>query len=173
MAQQVTGGLIQANGRIEGDHVTVASKFPGRVVHLAAREGAEVVKGSVLILEFDAEHPDAYRVLKMKHPKVADPADPKGRKVDDRSRIIYNDWITIESIPERAYNYELGSRSAVAWVMESNRVRTDKSSGIVNDPNDWAAEHDDPTYILDLVGRVVAVSMRTLDIVEGLPALDL
>ena len=123
--------------------------------------------------QFDAEHPDAYRVLKMKHPKVADPADPKGRKVDDRSRIIYNDWITIESIPERAYNYELGSRSAVAWVMESNRVRTDKSSGIVNDPNDWAAEHDDPTYILDLVGRVVAVSMRTLDIVEGLPALDL
>jgi predicted helicase len=123
--------------------------------------------------QFDAEHPDAYRVLKMKHPKVPDPVDPKGRKVDDRSRIIYNDWITIENIPERAYGYELGSRSAIAWVMESNRVRTDKASGIVNDPNDWAAEHDDPTYILDLLGRVVAVSMRTLDIVEGLPSLDL
>lgn len=122
---------------------------------------------------FDSDHPDAYRVLKMKHPKVPDPAHPESRKVDDRSRIIFNDWITIENIPERAYSYELGSRSAIAWVMESNRVRTDKASGIVNDPNDWAAEHDDPTYILDLVGRVVTVSMRTLDIVEGLPALDL
>ena len=41
-------------------------------------------------------------------------------------------------IPERAYDYELGSRSAIGWVMESNRVRTDKASGIRNDPNDWA-----------------------------------
>ena len=96
-----------------------------------------------------------------------------GAKVDDRSRIIYNDWITIGAIPERAYGYELGSRSAIAWVMESNRVRTDKASGIRNDPNDWAIEHDDPTYILDLVGRVVTVSMRTLDIVDSLPHLDL
>ncbi len=122
---------------------------------------------------FDATHPDAYRVLKMKHPKVAAPHDPKGAKVEDRTRIIYNDWITIEGIPRRAYGYELGSRSAIAWVIESNRVRTDKASGIVNDPNDWATEHDDPTYILDLVGRVVTVSMRTLDIVESLPPLDL
>ena len=109
----------------------------------------------------------------MKHPKVADPLDPKGAKVEDRSRIIYNDWITIGAIPERAYDYELGSRSAIAWVMESNRVRTDKASGIRNDPNDWAIEHDDPTYILDLVGRVVTVSMRTLEIVDSLPPLDL
>jgi predicted helicase len=122
---------------------------------------------------FDPQHPDAYRVLKMKHPKLTDPSDPKGTKVDDRSRIVYNDWITIEGIPERAYGYELGSRSAIGWVMESNRVRTDKVSGIRNDPNDWAAEHDDATYILDLVGRVVTVSMGTLDIVESLPHLDL
>jgi predicted helicase len=122
---------------------------------------------------FDPNHPDAYRVLKMKHPKVADPLDPKGVKAEDRSRIIYNDWITIGAIPERAHDYQLGSRSAIAWVMESNRVRTDKASGIRNDPNDWAIEHDDPTYILDLVGRVVTVSMRTLDIVNALPHLSL
>lgn len=122
---------------------------------------------------FDPQHPDAYRVLKMKHPKVTDSHDSDGAKVDDRSRIIYNDWITIGNIPERAYGYELGSRSAIAWVMESNRVRIDKASGIRNDPNDWAIEHNDPAYILDLVGRIVAVSMRTLDIVDSLPNLDL
>jgi predicted helicase len=122
---------------------------------------------------FDPEHPDAYRVLKMKHPRVADPLDPKGAKVEDRSRIVYNDWITIGGIPEQAHDYELGSRSAIAWVMESNRVRIDKASGIRNDPNDWAIEHNDPTYILDLVGRVVTVSMRTLDLLDELPHLDL
>lgn len=122
---------------------------------------------------FDEGHPDAYRVLKMKHPKIPDPFDPKGARIEDRTQIIYNDWITIGSIPERAYHYELGSRSALGWVMESNRVRTDKASGIRNDPNDWAIEHDDRTYILDLVGRIVTVSIRTLDIVDSLPSLDL
>jgi predicted helicase len=44
-----------------------------------------------------------------------------------------------------------------------------RSDGIVHDLNDWAIEHDDPTYIFDLAGRVVTVSMRTPDIVEALP----
>jgi len=42
-------GLIQANGRIEGDHVTIASKFEGRVQELLAREGATVDAGQVLV----------------------------------------------------------------------------------------------------------------------------
>ncbi len=48
-------GLIQANGRIEGDHVTVSSKCPGRIVDLAAREGSQVHKGHVLIRLDDAQ----------------------------------------------------------------------------------------------------------------------
>ncbi|HSE59576.1 MAG TPA: efflux RND transporter periplasmic adaptor subunit [Nitrospiraceae bacterium] len=48
-------GLIQANGRMEGDHVTVSSKFPGRVIELAAREGSKVLKGGVLIRLDDAQ----------------------------------------------------------------------------------------------------------------------
>ncbi|MEX2275369.1 MAG: type ISP restriction/modification enzyme [Actinomycetota bacterium] len=120
---------------------------------------------------FDKKHPDAYRVLKMKHPKVTD--STTGARVADRTRIVFNEWITVEGIPERAYEYELGSRSAIGWVMEAWRVRTDKASGIVNDPNDWAAEHGDPTYILNLVGRVVAVSMQTIDVVESLPSIAL
>lgn len=120
---------------------------------------------------FDEARSDAYRVFKMKHPKVSDLAT--GTRVDDRTRIVFNDLITIENIPERAYHYELGSRSAIGWVMDAWRIRTDKASGIVNDPNDWATEHDDPTYILHLVSRIVTVSMRTLDIVEALPSLTI
>lgn len=116
---------------------------------------------------FDPAAPDAYRVTRMKHPKAPDGSG------DDRTRIRYNDHIVIENIPEVAYGYELGSRSAIGWVMDSWRIKTDKASGITNDPNDWAAEHDQPTYIVDLVGRVVTVSMKTLDIVEALPHLSL
>lgn len=42
-------GLIQANGRIEGDHVTVGSKFPGRIQEMLAREGDSVTAGQVMI----------------------------------------------------------------------------------------------------------------------------
>ncbi|MCA1957645.1 MAG: efflux RND transporter periplasmic adaptor subunit [Nitrospira sp.] len=48
-------GLIQANGRIEGDHITVSSKFPGRVRELLAREGATVAAGQVLIRLDDSQ----------------------------------------------------------------------------------------------------------------------
>ena len=41
--------LIQANGRIEGDRLLVASKFPGRVTKLLAREGDRVKAGQVLV----------------------------------------------------------------------------------------------------------------------------
>ena len=102
----------------------------------------------------------------MRHPKIQDPKDPSGRKINDLTRIIYNDQI-------RGYDYMLGSRSALAWLIESNRIKTDNKSGIISNPNDWADEHDDPRYIRDLVGRITTVSMRTLDIVESLPSLAL
>ena len=51
--------------------------------------------------------------------------------------------------------------------------KTHKDSQIVNDPNDWADEHRDPKYIFDLIGRVVTVSMRTLEIIRGLPPIEI
>ena len=55
--------------------------------------------------------------------------------------------------------------------MDRYQVKTDKASGIVNDPNDWSKEVGDPRYILDLLARVVTVSVETMKIVDALPAL--
>jgi len=96
-----------------------------------------------------------------------------GKKSDDKTRVLYNRGVTIAGIPLRAHEYRLGSRSAIDWVLNQYEVTTDKASGITNDPNDWAAEHGEPRYIFDLLRRVVTVSMRTLDVVDSLPALDL
>lgn len=89
----------------------------------------------------------------------------------DRSVIHYNDRITLSGIPEEAYRYQLGSRSAIEWIIDRYWVKTDKPSGIVNDPNDWSREVGDPRYILDLLARVVTVSVETMRIVDALPAL--
>ena len=66
-----------------------------------------------------------------------------------------------------AFDYRLGTRSAVEWVVDQYRVKTDKRSGIVNDPN----RTDEPQYIVDLIGRVINVSLKTVEIVKNLPSL--
>lgn len=94
-------------------------------------------------------------------------------KNKDRSQIIFNQHITLAGIPQRAYDYTLGSRSAIEWVMERYQVKTDKSSGITNDPNDWCDEVGDPRYVVDLVKRIVTVSLETVKIVDALPPLQI
>ena len=93
--------------------------------------------------------------------------------MNDKTTVVYNSMITISGIPERAHDYVLGSRSAIDWILDRYQVKTHKASGIVNDPNDWGLEHDQPTYIFDLLRSVVTVSMRTLEIIDELPALNL
>ena len=56
--------------------------------------------------------------------------------------------------------------------MERYQITVDKDSGIRNDPNDWAREHGDPKYILNLLKRVITVSLETMKIVNTLPALN-
>lgn len=52
-------------------------------------------------------------------------------------------------------------------------MKTDKDSGIVNDFNDYAAQKGDPAYPLDLFLRVITVSLKTMEIVKDLPALEI
>lgn len=96
-----------------------------------------------------------------------------GRLTPDRSSITYNSWITLTDIPEDAYRYMLGSRSGVEWIIDRYQVKTDKASGIVNNPNEWSREVGDPRYIVNLLARIVTVSLETMKIVDVLPALDI
>lgn len=101
-----------------------------------------------------------YEVQKMRFPK-------KGKT----DTIIYNHQITIENIPEEAYEYIVNGKSAIEWIMERYQITTHKESGIINDPNDWAREHGQPKYILNLLLSIINVSLQTVDIVRNLPEL--
>ena len=102
----------------------------------------------------------AYRVEKMAFCKKAGETD--------RTRIAFNSLLTLTGIPEDAYRYQLGSRSAIEWLIDRYQIRTDKASGFANDPNTYS---DDPRYIIDLLKRIVTVSLETMRIVDGLPSL--
>ena len=87
----------------------------------------------------------------------------------DRTQLTYNRFLTLDGIPPAAFSYRLGNRSALDWVIDQYRVKTDKRSGITNDPN----RPDDPQYILRLLAKVISVSLETVKIVEGLPELGI
>ncbi|MGG3893465.1 DEAD/DEAH box helicase [Geobacillus stearothermophilus] len=104
-----------------------------------------------------------YRVEKMRFGK-----GKNGKQ--DKTTIIYNSNIVLSGIPLEAYDYVVNGKSAIEWIMDRYQVKTDKNSGITNDPNEWS---EDPRYIIDLVKRIVRVSMETIRIVKSLPELDI
>ncbi len=83
----------------------------------------------------------------------------------DKKSLIVNPSLTLTGIPERCFDYRLGNRSALDWVIDQDQVSEDKKSGIRSDPN----REDDPQYIVKLVGQVIRVSMETLDVIATLP----
>ena len=107
-----------------------------------------------------------YRVEKMRHGKTG--------KDKDVSTVHYNARIAVRGIPPEAYDYVVNGKPAIEWVMERQTVKTDKASGIVNDANAWATETvGNPRYPLELLLRVVTVSLETMKIVRALPPLGL
>lgn len=97
----------------------------------------------------------------------------KRGKDEDKSAIIYNDDITLWNIPLEAYEYIVNGKSAIEWVMERYQLTTHSESGIVNDPNRWCAEQNNPRYIIDLLKSLVTLSLETCKIVKELPELKL
>ena len=95
------------------------------------------------------------------------------RSERDRSTIVVNEHVTLSGIAQEAQRYEVKRRSALEWLIERYRVRIDKNSGIASDPNAWGEEDGDPRYIVDLIARIVRVSLESVEVVESLPPLGI
>jgi len=80
---------------------------------------------------------------------------------ENKDSIRINESLTLTGIPPETFEYRLGSRSALEWVIDQYQVKGE------SDPN----REDDPHYIVLLVGQVVRVSVETARIVKSLPSL--
>ena len=111
---------------------------------------------------------ERYRIgdRKMRFPKL-------GRRDKDFTRLEYNDYVTLTGIPAEAQGYSISGRSPLEWIIDRYHVKTDKASGIVNDPNDFLREQGRPDAVVDLIERLVTVSMRTQELLAALPPLDI
>lgn len=111
---------------------------------------------------------ERYRIgeRKMRFPKL-------GRRDKDVTRLEYNDYVTLTGIPAEAQGYSISGRSPLEWIIDRYHVKTDKASGIVNDPNDFLREQGRPDAVVDLIKRLVTVSMRTQELLATLPSLEI
>lgn len=116
---------------------------------------------AVEVLEFDPQGPSSLRFEKLDYLR-------EGR-VPDRSVVVVNSRFRVAGIPLEAFDYKVGGRSPVEWVVDQFKVKVHKASGIVNDWNAWGVEHDNERYVVDLLRSAVTVSMRTQEIVRGMP----
>jgi hypothetical protein len=91
--------------------------------------------------------------------------EDKMRLSKDKATLAVNPTLTLAGIPPETFQYRLGNRSALEWVIDQYQVSEDKRSGIRSDPN----RADDKEYIVKLVGQVVQVSLKTTAIIDQLP----
>jgi predicted helicase len=85
----------------------------------------------------------------------------------DKKQLIYNEFLTLDGIPSTVFDYKLGNRSALEWIIDQYRVKVDKRSGIINDPN----REEDEGYIVELVKKIITVSLETLKVIDKLTEL--
>jgi predicted helicase len=93
----------------------------------------------------------------------------KMRLSKDKTQLKYNDFLTLTGIPPEVFEYRLGNRSALDWIIDQYQVTIDKRSGITNNPN----RLEDEQYIVRLIKQVITVSLETVKIVKDLPDLGL
>jgi len=88
----------------------------------------------------------------------------------DKTTLVVNEALTLAGIPPATFNYKLGNRSALDWIIDQYQVYTDKRTNITSDPNAWGDEHDSPEYIVQLIGKIITVSLETQEIIRALPS---
>ena len=121
-----TATATKANLKRELPHIPFAPDF-----RAFAEAGARLAT-----IHVGYEEQPEYRLRQVETPDM--PLDwrvEKMRLSKDKTQLRYNDFLTLDGIPAAAFGYRLGNRSALEWVIDQYRVKTDKRSEIVNDPN--------------------------------------
>ena len=85
---------------------------------------------------------------------------------DEKTTLRINEHVSLSGVPAEAHRYVVNGRTPLEWYIDRYRIKKDKESGIVNDPNGW---FEDPRDLVPAIERIVHVSVESTRIIEGLP----
>jgi predicted helicase len=120
-----------------------------------------------LHIEYESLEPCKLKFIETKGVPLSYRVESKMRLPKEKTSLKVNDSLTLSGIPPETFEYRLGNRSALEWLIDQYQVTEDKKSGIRSDPN----RADDPEYIVRLIGQVIRVSLETVRLVSSLPPL--
>ncbi len=114
----------------------------------------------------EGNHPDTevYRLGKLRWGK-----NPDNPREHDQSVLEVNDRCRLTGIPPQTHIYEVSGRSPLEWMVNALTVKTDKDSGVVDDPNGWHAWADEPFELIRHLRRLAYVGTRSAEIITTLP----
>ena len=84
-----------------------------------------------------------------------------------KTTLTINEHVRLTGIPEMAHRYVVDGRTPLEWFIDRYRIKRDKESGILNDPNGW---FENPRDLVTAIKRIVYVSVESTRIIEGLPS---
>jgi predicted helicase len=97
---------------------------------------------------------------------------PKPRtklRADKANGIIEIDSQTqLTGVPALAWEYKLGNRSAIEWILDQYKERKPKDATIAERFNTYKFE-DYKEQVIDLLMRVTNVSVKTMEIINQIP----
>ena len=89
----------------------------------------------------------------------------------ERGSIALDDKTTLTGVPPDAWRYQLGSRSALEWVLDQYKEKKPRDPTIAEKFNTYRFA-DYKERVIDLLKRVCTVSVRTMEIVDGMAYWD-
>jgi predicted helicase len=163
---QILGSSSVSSKLCTKDSALSTSPSPSSAFHAFARAGKQLAD-----LHLNYESAKLFPLKEIiekgapRSPRVAS----KMKLSKDKSQLVVNPSLTLAGIPPETFAYKLGNRSALDWIIDQYQLYTDPRTHITSDPNAWADEHDDPEYIVNLIARIITVSLETTKIVHSLP----
>ena len=160
---------FEANLKKELPRIPLAADFSAFSIAGRALANLHINYESVepYVLDYSGNIDNPGPVEKMRWGKKKNPIT--GKMEDDKTVLVYNSNLTYRGIPETIQRYVVNGRTPLEWMIDRYQIKTDKASGIINNPNDYS---DDPSYISTLIRRLVAVSVETMQIVDAMLSLS-
>ena len=148
--------------------IDLLQEFPRLFLHDDFQEWAHLGQ-ELLDLHIGYESTDPWKLDRVE--QQTPPGKPRLRADKERGTITLDNQTTLTGIPDSAWEYRLGSRSALEWVLDQYKERTPRDPTIRERFNTYRfADHKE--HVIDLLKRVCTVSVETVRITNQLAELS-
>lgn len=145
--------------------VELLQEFPRLPFHDDFREWARIGE-ALLDLHIGYEEAEPWALERVDG--AGRPGKPKLRADKSKGIITLDGRTSLAGVPPEAWDYVLGSRSALEWVLDQHKEKKPRDA-TVRERFDTYRFADHKERVIDLLRRVCTVSVRTMELIDELP----